>query len=170
MRKILTYALNDIAAVAAPTDFLQIRGGDGILCQILRITIGIKGATVAGSMSANLVRRSAAFTTQGTAVLTAISAGAQDNQLPAAAGTVNYIQTANITTVGPQVGGLLGSKVLSGVVGSSNNVEWEYRWGVEDGPRLRGSQDFICVNFNGNAIPTGSVFNVEVLVDEGGIR
>lgn len=169
MRKILTYALNDIAAVAAPTDFLQIQGGDGILCQILRITISIKGVTVAGSMSANLVRRSAAFTTQGTAVLTAISAGAQDNQ-SSAASTVNYIQTANITTVGPQVGGLLGSKVLSGVVSNSSNIEWEYRWGPEDGPRLRGSQDFICVNFNGNAIPTGGVFNVEVLVEEGGIK
>ena len=171
MRKIYSFAVNDYSPLATPTDALIIQGADNVLSQVLRITAMAEGATVAGSMAANLIRRSTKFTTQGSAVFTPLLGGTFDTRQDAQAQTiVQTVGTANITSLGASAG-FLGTKVFSMPVGGSGSVEWEYRWIDEYAPRLTNSSDFIMLNFNGDALPAGTIkMYFEVLIEESGLR
>ena len=168
MRKIFSFAQNDLVPVAAPTDFIVIQGSDSQNASILRITISTEGATGPATMSAILTRRSTA--NAGAATLNNIVASKLDPSSDAASCNVIYVSGANFTTLGVANGGLLGAKVLTfNAVGNQSSVEWEYRWTVEDGMYLKGSNDFICFGFNGDALPVGTPkFYVEVLIEETG--
>ena len=161
------FALNDFNLIATPTDVVIIQGADNVLSQLCRIAFYAEGATAAGNVAVNLVRRSTKFTTQGTATFTAITAGSYDKRQDPAQTQVSIVQTANLTTVGTQVGGLLGSKILSLPIGGSGSIEWEGRWAEEFSPRLTGSSDFIAINLNADTLPAGTIKGyVEVLVEE----
>ena len=171
MKKIFTFSKGGITPVATPTDFIVIQGANGILGLIKRITVSALGATAAGVMTTNLIRRNSAGTV---AALTSVTAAKHDPNSDSANVTVGYLAAANYTALGNQVG-QLGSKPLTIPVNgaSQNSVEWEYRWSEDEGLFLRGSSDFICFNLNGDAVPAGGAavkFMFEIVVEEMGVR
>lgn len=163
------YAKLGVTPVATPTDFIQIVGSATKTIRIKKIKLsGV--ATAAGNMQAQLIRRSTAFTTQGTAALTAITAGQHDGNDAGATAVVSTVGTANPTTVGAAVGGPLGAdRIQFSAVGSGlgfTPLVWDFCKNQDKALILRGTSDFLYVNLNGSAVPTGAVIDIEIEVEE----
>jgi hypothetical protein len=160
------YAGTAFAPVATPTDIIQIQGSGTKTVRIKRIKLS-GGATAAGNMPALLFRRSAADS--GSAVLTPVTAGKLDTTDASSTAVVSTIGTANATSLGAQVGGQLRSgRVQMPAIGSGIGVAelvWEFGR-VTKACVLRGTSDFICINLNGAAIPSGGVIDFEILTEE----
>lgn len=153
------------APVATPTDFIQIVGSATMTGRIKRIALwGI--STAAGSMLANLVRRST-IGTIGSAVVTGITGGKHDPNDAAPSVTVGTIGTANWTTPGTAAG-QLGAQILtfSNAGAVSRPCIWDFSNRMDKALILRGVSDWIYVNLNGDTLPTGGKITFEIEIEE----
>jgi hypothetical protein len=161
------YALTGITPVATPTDFLVIQGSATVTGRIK--TIYIDGhATAAGKIPVQFMRRSTAGTL-GSAVLNAITPMKHGPNDAAPALTVSYVSTANYTTLGTLVaqGGVRRLFLNTDAAGANLPALWAFA-DQQDKPILvEGTSDFLCVNFNGAALPTGCTIDLEVETEEG---
>lgn len=155
--------------VATPTDAIMIQGSASFTLRIKRIALG-GVATANGNMPAQLIRRSTQFTTQGSAVFTAITAGRHDQTNDGAAtGVVATIGTANLTSVGTAAGGALGQGRLflpTTATGTPNPLVWEFATRQDKAIILRGVSDFLFINLVGAAVPAGGVIDFEIELEE----
>jgi hypothetical protein len=158
------YAVLGYTPVATPTDILEIQGAAGKTLRIRRIILtGV--ATAAGNMPVQLIRRSAADTTN--LVRTALAAFATDTAYPAAAAVVSTIGTANPDSLGAQVGGIgAAGHVCLSADGTGLGVT-PLVWELDiNAAVLRGIAEFVYLNMNGAALPTGAVFDITIEIQE----
>ena len=158
------------AMVATPTDALVMQGSATKTVRIKRIHISGQ-ATAQGAMPVQLIRRLSTGGTIGSAVLTAITAGQHDNNDAAPTATISTVGTANYTTVQTANGLLctdrLGlSALATGAAGVNQDVIWEFATRSDKALILRGTTDYIMINFNGAAIPSGGVVDFEIETEE----
>lgn len=155
------------AMVATPTDAVVIQGSSTKTIRVKRVMVSGQ-ATSQGSMTVQLVRRSTAGTL-GSAVLTAMTAAKHDINDGAASAAVSTVGTANYGTLGSTAGtvavGRLGLSALATGTGGQG-VTWDFATRQDKAIILRGVSDFLCINFNGSAIPSGGVVDFEIETEE----
>lgn len=160
------YAKLATTPVATPTDFVIIQGAANIALHVKRIALsGV--ATAAGNMPAQLIRRSTANTTNG--VLTAITPGRHDMNDPPPRGVVSTVGTANFGSLGTSQGVLGAGRVQMPASGSgvaAFPLVWDFATRLDKAVILRGALDFLCINLNGAAVPSGGVLDVEIETEE----
>jgi hypothetical protein len=151
--------------VATPTDAILIQGSVSTTLRIKRIVLsGI--ATTAGNMPATLVKRSSG-PTLGSAVLNAVTAGKHDKNDAPATGVVSTVGTANITTLGTAAGNMgQGRLYLPLNTGVPAPLDWAFATRQDKPLILRGLNDYIAVNFNGAAVPSGGSVDFEIEIEE----
>jgi len=160
------YNVQGITPVATPTDVLLIQGSSTMTVRIKRIVVnGI--ATTAGQMPFQVIRRSSAGT-KGSATLTAITAGQHDINQASPTASVSYVQTANYTTVGTGAGVLDEGRVYLNVsgTGASSPFTLDYASRNDYPLVLRGTSDFVAVNFGGATVPSGGALDFTIETEE----
>lgn len=160
------YAVVDVVPVATPTDVLVMQGSATKTVRIKRIAM-YGESTAAGAMGVQLVRRSSAGTL-GSAALTAITAGKHDTGDGAATAVVSTVGTANYTTLGTSAGVLGAGMLTFGNSGAAamNSLVWDFSTRQDKALILRGTSDFLCINLNGDAVPTGGKLYFEIETEE----
>jgi hypothetical protein len=161
------YAVSAFAPVATPTDVVVIQGS--ATKRVIVKLIKVAGASTAlGTHPVTVIRRSTAGTI-GSAVLTAITPAKMDSNQPAATGVVSTVGTANYTTVGTAAGLVETGRVqLTTLDAGGAGLPFI----LDFGPRfskpliLRGILEFCCINFNGNALEAGGVFDITIETEE----
>lgn len=160
------YAILAVAPVATPTDFVIIQGNAQIGIFIKRIALyGV--ATAAGNMPAQLVRRSTADATSG--VLTAIAYAKHDMRDPDPKAVVSTVGTNNFSSLGTNVGVLGAGRIQMPAVSTgvaAVPLIWEFGPRMSKSLALRGALDFVCINLNGAAVPSGGVIDIEIETEE----
>ena len=165
------YAASAFSMVATPTDVIVIQGSATKTINITKIRLA--GAIGAGTMPFTIVRRSTAGTLSP-AVLTAVAAAFVDTNQATATATVSTVGTGNYGTLGTQnpTGGVIDSGRLvflaaAAAGGDSEAVKLTYGVSNDQPLKLRGTSDFICINFGGAAIPASGVldFSIETFED-----
>jgi hypothetical protein len=161
------YAGLSFAAVATPTDIIEIIGSATKTVRVKRVKLE-GAATAAGNMPASLVKRSA-VPTIGSAVRTAVTPAKLDSADAAATAVVSTIGTANFGTVGTTAGivasGLLQMSALATGLGVSPLI-WDFSTRNTKPLILRGVAESLCVNLAGAAIPSGGVIHYEIELEE----
>jgi hypothetical protein len=156
-----------LAMVATPTVAIQIKGSATKTVRVKRIALtGV--ATAAGNMSVAIQKASDAGTV-GSADLTGVTATPLDSDDDAATAVVSTVGTANYTTIPAVVGSQVGSGRLclsadgTGVFVAPLVFDFEKHAVV-----LRGVLEHLCVNFLGDAIPSGGIvdWSIEWVEDE----
>lgn len=164
------YAQLGFTPVATPTDVILIQGSALKTRRIKRVKLG-GVATAAGNQPAQLIKRTSA-PSLGSAVLTAVTAAQQDSGDPAPAADTNAVSTvgtANITTPGTAAGTFGVGRVQLAAAGSgvaANDLVWDFATRMDKAPVLRGVAQYLCVNLNGIALPTGAAFDFEIEIEE----
>jgi hypothetical protein len=164
------YVIQALAMVAAPTDVIIIQGSATKTVRVKKVKV-YGQATAQGSMPVLLVRRSTAGTL-GSAVLTAVTANKHDTNDATATAVVSTVGTANITTPGTLVGvaleaGRLGMPALAtGTAGDGQALLWDYATRSDKALVLRGTSDYLAINFAGAAIPAGGVVDFVIEAEE----
>lgn len=153
--------------VATPTDVLMIQGSATRTLRVKRIALG-GVATANGNMLATLIRRSTQFTTQGSAVFTAVTAAKMDTTDATATGVASTIGTANLTSVGTLVGNLQQSRLFlpATATGQPFPLIWEFATRQDKALILRGTTDFVFLNLNGGAVPAGGILDFDIEIEE----
>lgn len=155
------------AMVATPTDVIVIQGSATRTVRIKQIKIG-GVATSQGNMPVQLIRRSTA-NSGGTAVLTPIVPGKLDPTDAAMTAVVSSVGTGNFGSLGTSAGiegvGRL-SLPASGTGVVAVPTVWDYATHQDKALILRGTLDFICINFNGAAVPAGTLVDFEIELEE----
>jgi hypothetical protein len=161
------YAGLAFAMVATPTDVIGIQGSATKTLVVKRFKIA-GAATAAGTMPAQIIRRSDAGTI-GSAALTAVTAAKHDSTDAAATATVSTVGTANYTTPGTSAGvvgtGRLQMTALATGV-AAVPLEWDFCTRNDKGIVLRGTSEYLWLNMNGAAIPSGGVLDYEIEIEE----
>jgi hypothetical protein len=158
------FSVLGFAPVATPTDVLEIKGSASKTIRVRRISI-TGGATAAGNMPVQLIRRSTASTGGGSA-LTALTAFKPDTAYATATVTVSTFGTAN-PTAGTAAGGIAAAgRVCLSALGTGLGVsplvfDFDINAAV-----LRGTSEFFYLNMNGAALPAGSAFDITVVLQE----
>lgn len=155
--------------IATPTDALMIKGSATTTVRIKRIALSGAAGTAAGTIPATLIRRSTQFTTQGTAVFNAVTAGKMDNvNDAAAAAVVATVGTANITSLGTTVANLGQGRVWFPIAASAPPLPliWEFATRQDKPIILRGVLDFLFINFGAGTIPTSGTIDFEIHTEE----
>lgn len=117
-------------------------------------------------MPFQVIRRSTAGT-KGSATLTAITAAQHDINDAAPTATVSYVQTANYTTIGTGAGALLSNRVILNVAtAAQTNVVEDFSRNADKPLILRGTSDFLVVNFAGATVPAGGALDLTVETEE----
>ena len=161
------YGALAFAAVATPTDVIVITGSATKTIIVKRFKVA-GAATAAGTMPAQIVRRSSVGTL-GSAVLTAVAAAKHDSSDSTPTGAVSTVGTAHYTTVGT-IAGVVGTGRLqmtalaTGV--AAIPLEWDFCTRNDKGIILRGVAEMLCLNLNGAAIPAGGVIDYEIEIEE----
>jgi hypothetical protein len=160
------FAVQGITPVATPTDVLQIRGSSTMTGRVRRIKIGGSAGT-AGQLTCQLIRRSTAGTV-GSATITSITAEQNDKNDAAPTCTVGYVQTANYGTPGSSAGtaevGRLFLNTAAG--GPTAEVVWDFPSTGTKAQILRGTSDYLWVNFVGATVPASGVLDFVVSLEE----
>jgi hypothetical protein len=161
------YAGVALAPVATPTDIIVIKGSATKTVVVKRVKLsGV--ATAQGNMPFLLIRRSTAGTL-GSAVLTAVTAAKHDTGDPAPTAVVSTVGTANYTTPGTAAGVEGVGRLSMGAAGSGavdNGLVWDFSTRRDAPLRLRGASDFLVINANGAAVPSGGVIDYEIEIEE----
>lgn len=160
------YSVTATAPVATPTAFIVMQGSATRTVRIKRMLI-TGAATAAGNMPVQLVRRSTAGTV-GSAVLTAVTAGKRDTNDPAATAVVSTVGTANYTTLGTIVAQLGAQRMSMAALGTGTAAPVTFNQNVngEKSICLRGTSDYLTIEFNGAAVPSGGVVDFEIVTEE----
>lgn len=167
-----SYAKTAFSMVATPTAALVIQGSATKTVRVKRISVG-GAATAAGSMPVVITKRTSAGTL-GSAVLTAITACKHDSASGAATAVVSTVGTDNYgalgTTAQPLAAGRVNMVALGSAATSGEGQPFVMLWGNKGDlpPVLRGTSEYITVDFSGAAIPSGGVvdFIVETVEDD----
>jgi hypothetical protein len=165
LRKTYRYSIANVTPVATPTDFLMIGGSSTTTVHIKVIKIQCF-STAANSIYVQLIRRTAAYTTQGGAVFNAITAGKHDPSDASATANVTYISNANFTTVGAAAGGPLECSIVPTGPNALGPLVWNYAYNQDKALTLRGASDFLFINFGANAVPAGGSMTIVVETEE----
>lgn len=155
--------------VPTPTDVIMIQGSATFTLRVKRIMLTPATATGAGQMPVTLIRRSTKFTTQGSAVFTAITAGKHDAVNDGVAtGIVATIGTANISSVGATAGNIGQARLWFPVAttGAPQITAWDFATRQDKAFILRGITDFLFINLNGAALPSGGTLDYEIEIEE----
>lgn len=160
------FSVTGITPIAAPTDILRICGSATKTVRVKRVVMGGK-ATTGGQLTAALIRRSTAGTL-GSATLSSITAEQHDSGDAAVSGTVQYVQTANYTTLGTSAGQAGVARAYLNVVatGPTTPAVFEFSSRQDKPQTLRGTTDCLVVNGNGDTLPAGSALDFEVETEE----
>ena len=157
-----------VAPGATPTDFIVVTGSATKTVRIKRIEIN-GGATAAGYMVCQLIRRSTAFS-GGTS--SAGPVAKLDTNSPAATGAVTYFTGSPTAGTSVASGLLTTQRVTTQAVATSgtpgaNLILFD---GRNNGQAivLRGSSDYLGVNFGGAALVAGTVYDFMVEWEEDG--
>lgn len=151
-----------VSAFVSPllaTDIFTVQGS---ATKTIKITsIIISGTTTAGSglsVSCTLVRRSTANTGGVTATPAIVP---HDSTSPAATAIVrNY--TSNATALGTSIGNIAAERITINTAGAiNNNIYYEYQTRFDQGIVLRGTSEFLCINFGGITI-TGPLISISI--------
>lgn len=166
IQKTYRYCGTAFAPVAAPTDWLVIQGSASKTCRIRKIYVG-GAATAAGSFPLTVVRRLSTGGTIGSAVLTAVVAGQDDNLDAAPTAVVSTVGTANYTTVQTANGVLAAGRVgLVALTAAAVYAPFVLELAYHKALVLRGTTDYIMLSFNAGAIPSGGVVDYEIVMEE----
>jgi hypothetical protein len=167
-RSTYRYCVLAFAPLANPTDILLIQGSATMTVRIKKIKITGQ-ATAQGSMPVQIIRRTGSGLSLGGAVLTAITPAKHSSADSAATATVSTVGTANITTLGVNAG-LVGVDRLNlsplGTGPSGSAAVWEFSTRNDKPVKLSGTNEYLCLNFNGAAVPAGGVIDIEIEAEE----
>jgi hypothetical protein len=148
--------------VATPTVWAVIQGSASKTIRIKKIRVtGL--ATAAGTMDVTLNKRSSAGTA-GSAVLTALTGVPLDSTNAAASAVISTVGTANYGTPGTLTGMIGAGRLCLTADGTGVNVTpvvWEFGFG-DQALVLRGTSQFVTIDGNGDALPSGAKFDVEI--------
>jgi hypothetical protein len=157
-----TYSVGVLAftPVATPTDFWQIVGSATKTVRVLRIAIsGI--ATAAISVDVQMFRRSAASTGGTPTPPTIASHDANDSSATAVVNTF----AAN-PALGASAGVLRAQKLNLGATGAAGQIVWDFTTRNSKGLVLRGIAQQLSLNWNGAAVPAGTLLDIDVEFSE----
>ena len=147
--------------VATPTDFWTIIGSASKTVRVLRVTVtGI--ATAAASIGIQLIKRSSANTGGTTSTLTIAPHDSND----AAATAVVSTYSVNPTGLGTSIG-LVRAKTLNlGAAGAAGEIVFDFGTRNSRAVVLRGVAQALALNWNGAAVPAGTVLTIDVEFSE----
>ena len=154
----VTYSVGVIGftPVATPTDFFEIKGSTSRTLRILRLSIsGI--ATAAASIAIQAIKRSTA-NSGGTPAAQTIAP--HDSNDAAATAVVNTY-SAN-PTLGTSVGAPRAQTLNLGAAGAAGVIAWDFTTRNGKGIVLRGVAQSLNLNWNGAAVPAGTVLSMDV--------
>jgi hypothetical protein len=158
-----TYSVGVVAftPVATPTDFWQVIGSATKTVRVLRITIsGI--ATSATSVDIQLIKRSTASTGGTPTSLTVAPHDSNDAAVTAAVKTF----AANPSPLGTSVGVVRAQKLNLGATGAAGVITWDFTTRNGKGIVLRGVAEQLAMNWNGAAVPAGTLLAIDVELSE----
>lgn len=162
LRSTYSLFLPGVTPAATPTDILEIRGAAGVVTKIRQIVLsGV--ATSASNILPYLLRRSTAAT--GGTPTTQTLARRDLNNDPAATQVRTF--AANPTTgtlVNTVDGGRL--NIAPAANGGIDRLLFQYSWLNDEALTLRGTSDFLCLNFNGAAWPGGGAVDISLVLTE----
>lgn len=148
-----TYSVGSITftPAATATDIWTLFGSSTTTVRLLRLEIsGI--ATAAATVEIQLIKRTTADTAGTSASLTPVS---HDKNNAAATATVN-LYSAN-PTLGTGAGNVRGGKLNLGAAGAAGLLVWDFGTRNSQGVVLRGVAEGLCLNWNGAAVPSGTL-------------
>lgn len=143
--------------VATPTDFWQILGSATKVVRVLRISlsgVATSGATVA----TQLIARSTASTGGTPSPQTAMHHDSNDSAPTAVVNTF----AANPSPLGTSAGVGRAQALNLGAAGSAGLVVWDFTTRNGRGLVLRGVAQSLNLNWNGAAVPAGTLLNIDV--------
>ena len=142
---------------ATPTDFWQIIGSATKTVRVLRISIS-GFATAAISEDIQLWKRTTA-STGGTPTAPLIAK--HDSNDAAATAVVNSFGTVP-TPLGTTAGILRAAKLNLGATGAAGVITWDFTTRNSKGLVLRGVAEQLALNWNGAAVPAGTLLDIDV--------
>ncbi len=153
-----TYSVGIIGftPVATPTDFWQLVGSATKVVRVLRISIS-GFATAAISEDIQLIRRSTA-TTGATPTAPAIAQHDSNDAAPTA--VVNSLAANG--ALGTGAGTLRAQKLNLGATGAAGTIVWDFTTRNSKGIVLRGVAQQVALNWNGAAVPAGTLLDIDV--------
>ena len=160
------YSGSAFSMVATPTAVIVIKGSATKTVAIKKICLS-GAATAYGSMAFTAHRRSSAGTLN-TAVLTAVTAVKLDTNNAAATATVSTVGTANYQTLGTDVGTVGAGRLSMTAIGSAATSSaasplcWDFSSPLNQQLVLKGTSQYLTIEGNGAAIPSGGVLDYEI--------
>jgi hypothetical protein len=147
---------------ATPTDMIVMQGSSTKTVKILKITL-YSTQTTAGNNAFFLIRRSAANT--GGTPTTTTARALDTNNAAATAVFTNY--TVNPTALGASAG-TLDVPYISTLVpgGAIQPFVWDFTNNQGEPLTLRGTSDYLVINFNGATLPGGLSVGASILYTE----
>lgn len=148
-------ASNSITLAATATDFWELIGSSTKTVRILKLTIS-GFATAGASPDILLILRS-----------TANSGGTSSNPTIVPNDSNNSAATASINlysanpTLGSAVGTIRARKLNLGAAGAAGTIEWKFSDVNDQAIVLRGTSQVLCLNFNGQAVPSGASLDID---------
>ncbi len=142
---------------ATPTDFWQIVGSATKIVRVTRISIS-GFATSAISVDVQLVKRTTA-STGGTP--TAPTIAVNDSNDAAATAVVNSF-AANPSPLGTTGGVVAAAKLNLGATGAAGVITWDFTTRNSKALVLRGIAQSLNLNWNGAAVPSGTLLDISV--------
>lgn len=159
------FSVSAFAAVATPTAVLVIQGSATRTVRIRSVTIA-GAATAAGNMPVVLTKRSTGGTL-GSAVLTGVTGAQMDSQDVAPTAVVSTVGTANYTTLGTTAGVVASGRLNMAALGTGSAAPTVFGFGLGSKALvLRGTSQYLTVDFSGAAIPSGGVMDFTVQLEE----
>ncbi len=149
--------ISGFTPVATPTDFWQIIGSASKTVRVTRIAVS-GWATAAIAVDLLLIKRTTA-STGGTP--TAPTICPHDSSDGAATAVVNSF-AANPGALGTTAGTLRAAKHNLGAAGNAGTVAWDFTTRNSKGIVLRGVAQQLCLNWNGIAVPAGTLLDIDV--------
>lgn len=143
--------------VATPTDFWQIIGSATKTVRVTRLAVS-GFATAAISVDLLLIKRSAASTVANLTVKTA----AQHDSNDAAPTAVVNAFTENASALGATAGTVRAHKQNLGATGAAGLIVWDFSTRNSKGIVLRAAAQSLNLNWNGIAVPAGTLLNIDV--------
>ncbi len=151
-------AVSSITLAVTATDFFTIFGSGTRTVRVLRVIVS-GFATGAASVDMILLLRSTADS--GGASTTPTSIPHDTNNTATVPTAALLLYTAN-PTLGTLVGNVRARKLNLGAAGSAGVIEWNFSDKNDQAIVLRGATQGLCLNFNGQAVPSGTSLDIEI--------
>ena len=152
---------------ATPQDFFTLTGSPLVVVRLLALEV-YYAATAAAAYEVFLNFNSAVNTGGTSTTPTAVPADPSDPGWSTALATVNAYTAA--PTAGTKVGGIRSGRVVGGTVnGGGSGISpliWVFGQYGDKCPILRTASQQFALNGNGAALPSGSIFEVNILWSE----